>query len=172
MNVLDQVRIECAVRSYDWWLDLQGTPGWRRRDLRGELRANLRDAAARAGAREAVAALGSTRQMAKDASSADSSRPRWSAGLNAAILALFVLLNLGFFAAFAWFDGARAADPSRTVTGSVTFFPGSTLRYTPGDDGFSMAFGLGWLPFALAFLVFLVVARPWRAVSRGRAVAR
>lgn len=57
MNVLDRVRIERAVLGYDWWLDLRGTPWRRRRDLRSELRANLRDAAAHIGARAAVAAL-------------------------------------------------------------------------------------------------------------------
>ena len=35
MSVRDRLRIEWAVLSYDWWLDLRGTPRRRRRDLRG-----------------------------------------------------------------------------------------------------------------------------------------
>ena len=171
MNVLDRARIEWAVYTFEWWLDLRGTPARRRRDLRCELRANLRDAAARTGGRAAVAALGSTRQLAREAGLADPTRPRWSAGLNAAMLALLVIGSIGFFAAFAWFDGVRSAAPARTVTGSITFFPGSTLGYTPEDDGFSTSFALGWLPFVLAFVAFCIVARPWRPVTGRRGAA-
>ena len=67
MNVLDQARVAWAVTSYDWWLDLRGARRRRRRELRHELRTNLRDAAERVGAREAVQALGSTRRMAAEA---------------------------------------------------------------------------------------------------------
>jgi hypothetical protein len=168
MNVLDRVRIERAVLAYDFWLDLRGTPRRRRRDLRRELRSNLCDAAARTGVRAAIAALGSTRQMARESGAEDRTRPRWVSGLNAAAVTLFITVNLGFFAAFAWFDGARAADPTEAVSGSITFFPGSTLTYTRATDGFS----LGWLPFAAMLLVFLVVARPWRLLTTGRSAPR
>ena len=163
MNVLDLIRIERAVLAYDFWLDLRGTPGHRRRDLRRELRANLREASARGGARAAVAALGSTRQMAAESGTDDPARPRWGVGAWAGAAAFAVCANLGFFAAFAWFDGAQAAGPDRSVTGSVTFFPGSELSYAPAADGFSMSFTLGWLPFAVAAAAFLLAARPWRA---------
>ena len=72
MTVLDRVWIERAVVSHDFWLDLRGTPWRRRRDLRAELRGNLRDATPRSGSRPAMAALGNTREMAAAAHPEDS----------------------------------------------------------------------------------------------------
>lgn len=46
MRASDRLRVENAVFSYSFWLDLRGIAGRRRRDLRRELRANLQDAAA------------------------------------------------------------------------------------------------------------------------------
>lgn len=83
MTVRDRVRIERAVQSYDWWLDLRGAPRRRRRELRTELRSNLRDATAHVGSRAAVSGLGSTRQMAAEVVPEDPTRPRWTAGLQA-----------------------------------------------------------------------------------------
>ena len=168
MNVLDRARIERAVLAYDFWLDLRGTPWRRRRDLRRELRANLRDGAAHSGARAAVGALGSIRQMAADAGFDDPARPRWGVGLWAGAVAFAVCMNLGFFAAFAWLDGARAADTGGAVSGSVTFFPGSSLTYTPRADSFSASYAVGWLPLAVAAGAFLLAARPWRLLRSRR----
>ena len=166
MNVLDRVRTERAVLSYDWWLDLRGTPWRRRRDLRRELRANLRDAAAHTGAQAAVAALGSTRQMAADAALEDPTWPRWTVGLYSGITALMLTLFAALLAGLAWADGVMSADPERPVRGSVTLLPGSSMEYAPLDNGFSISAGVGWLPVAVGLLVFVVVARPWRVVRR------
>jgi len=54
VNILDRARIVGATVSYDLWLELAGVPGRRRRDLRRELRANLRDATALVGSHTAV----------------------------------------------------------------------------------------------------------------------
>jgi hypothetical protein len=166
MNVLDRVRIERAVLGYDWWLDLRGTPWRRRRDLRSELRANLRDAAAHAGSRAAVAALGSTRQMAADAATEDPTRPRWAVGFYSGVAALMLTLAVALLAGLAWADGVMSADPSKPVRGSVTLLPGSSMEYSPLGDGFEVSAGVGWLPVAVGLLAFVVVARPWRAVGR------
>lgn len=166
MNVLDLVRIERAVLAYDWWLDLRGTPWRRRRDLRGELRANLRDAAAHTGARAAVAVLGSTRLMAREAAPEDTGRPRWAVGLYSGVTALGVTLVVALLAGLAWADGVMDADPDRPVRGSVTLLPGSSMEYAPLGDGFSVSTGVGWVPVVVGLVVFLVVARPWRAGRR------
>jgi hypothetical protein len=165
MNVLDRIRIERAVLSYDWWLDLRGTPWRRRRDLRSELRANLRDAAAHTGARPAVAALGSTRQMAVEAHPHDLSRPRWAVGVYSGVTALMLTLLGALLASLAWADGVMSADPEEPVSGSVTLLPGSSMEYVPLADGFSVTSGVGWLPVAVGLLVFLVVSRPWRTIT-------
>lgn len=172
MNVLDRVRIERAVLAYDWWLDLRGTRARRRRDLRCELRANLRDAATRTGARAAVAALGSTRQMAADATPEDPTRPRWAVGLYSGVTALMTTLVVALLAGLAWADGVMAADPDQPVRGSVTLLPGSAMEYAPLGDGFSVSTSVGWLPAATGLLVLVVVARPWRALGRPRVDAR
>ena len=166
MNVLDRARIERAVLSYDFWLDLRGTPWRRRRDLRRELRANLREAAARSGGRGAVAALGNTRQMAADAWDEDATRPRWTAGAQSGFAALLVTLLGALLATTAWADGVMSADPSKPVRGSVTLLPGSSMEYAPLGDGFVVSSSVGWLPVAVGLLAFVVVARPWRAIRR------
>jgi hypothetical protein len=172
MNVLDRIRIERAVLAYDWWLDLRGTPWRRRRDLRRELRANLRDAAAHTGSQRAVASLGSTRQMAADSSVDDPTRPRWTVGVYSGLTALMLTLLGALLAGLAWADGVMSADPSQPVRGSVTLLPGSSMEYAPIGDGFAVSAGVGWLPLAVGLLAFVVVARPWRAVRRGTVVPR
>jgi hypothetical protein len=169
MNVLDRARIEQAVLAYDWWLDLRGTPWRRRRDLRAELRANLRDAAAHIGARAAVAALGSTRQMAAEASTEDPTLPRWAVAAYSGGTALALTFFVALLAGLAWADGVMDADPTEPVRGSVTLLPGSSMEYTPLGDGFAVSSSVGWLPVVVGLLVFVVVARPWRAF-RGRRV--
>lgn len=66
MTVVDTVRIETALMIYGFWMDLRGTPGPRRRELRRELRANLRDAAAEVGTGTALDRLGGTRRLAAE----------------------------------------------------------------------------------------------------------
>jgi hypothetical protein len=169
MNVLDRIRIERAVLSYDWWLDLRGTPWRRRRDLRSELRANLREAAVRSGGRAAVAALGSTRQMAADAVPDDPTRPRWTVGLHSGFGALVLTLLGALIAALAWADGVMSTDPDGPASGSITLLPGSSVEYAPVSEGFSVSYSVGWLPLSVAAAVFVAVARPWRAVGARRA---
>ncbi len=166
MNVLDRARIERAVLSYDFWLDVRGTPWRRRRDLRAELRANLREATAHAGAKAAVGALGSTRQMAADAAPEDPTRPRWTVGVHSGVTALCLTLLVSLLAGSAWADGVMDADPDEPVSGSVTFLPGSSMEYRPLEDGFSVGTSVGWLPVAVGLLVFVLAARPWRALAR------
>ena len=171
MSVSDRLRIERAVLSYDFWLDLRGTPWRRRRELRAELRSNLRDATAHTGSRAAVSALGSTRLMAAEASVADPTRPRWTAGLQAGAAALASTLLIAFLTGLAWADGVLDAAPDHPVRGSVTLLPGSSMEYAPSADGFSVSTSVGWLPLAVGLLVLVLVARPWRAAARHRVPA-
>jgi hypothetical protein len=165
MNVLDRARIEWAVLSYSHWLELRGARGRRRRELRRELRDNLVQAAHDGGARRAVAALGSTRQMAAEAVPDDPMRPRWALASTAGLSALVIALTLELMAGLIWAEGAGASG-QREVSGSLLLFPGSSLRYV--EDASSLTFELtfGWLSLAVAALVFLLAAKPWRALRR------
>ena len=170
MNVLDRARIVGATLSYDLWLDFAGVPGRRRRDLRRELRANLGAATALVGSRDAIRGLGSTREMAGAASGPDPMRPRWTVGFMVGISLLGLSLLAELLAALSWADGAMAAAPESRVTGVMTFFPGSSLTYSPSASGFSLSVDLGWVCLAVGFIAFLLAARPWRLFTH-RAVS-
>ena len=170
MNVLDRARIVGAILSYDLWLDFAGVPGRRRRDLRRELTANLGAATAVVGSRDAVRGLGSTREMAEAASGPDLMRPRWTVGFTVGFSLLGLSLLAELLAALSWLDGAMAATPESGVTGAMTFFPGSSLTYSPSADGFSLSVNVGWACLAVGFIAFALAARPWRLFIR-RAVS-
>jgi hypothetical protein len=89
-------------------------------------------------------------------------------GLSAFVGTLVVALLAGL----AWADGVLSADPTEPVRGSVTLLPGSAMEYVPLADGFVISTGVGWLPAAVGLAVFVVVARPWRAVRRSAMDAR
>lgn len=168
MNVVDHLRVERAVQSYGFWLDLRGASGRRRRELRHELRGNLREASATHGSAAAVQALGSPRAMARQALVVDPTSVRWTAGAQAALAALAVVVLVELLASLAWLDGVLATEPVADVTGSLTLFPGSSLTYEPLDPGFSMSLSLGWLGLVAALMVLVVVARPWRVFTGRR----
>lgn len=170
MNVLDRARIVGATLSYDLWLDFAGVPGRRRRDLRRELRANLGDATALVGSRNAVRGLGSTREMAAAASAPDPTRPRWTVGFTVGMSLLGLSLLAEGLAALSWLDGAMAATPESPVTGAMTFFPGSSLTYSPSASGFSLSINFGWVCLAVGLIAFVLAARPWRLFAH-RAVS-
>jgi hypothetical protein len=102
--------------------------------------------------------------MAAEAVPEDPTRPRWTAGLQAAGAALALTLLVALFAGLAWADGAMSAAPDTPVRGSVSLLPGSSMEYAPAAGGLSVSAGVGWLPLAVAALVFVSVARPWRAL--------
>jgi len=173
VNVVDHLRVEWAVQSYGFWLDLRGASGRRRRALSHELRANLREAGAEHGASAAVRALGSRRAMAEQAIVADPSSVRWTAGAQAALVALAVVVFVEVLASLAWLDGVQAAKPVRAVTGSMALFPGSSLTYEPLVRGFSISMSPGWLALAVALVTMVIVSKPWRLVTgRGARSAR
>lgn len=171
MNVVDHLRVERAVQSYGFWLDLRGASGRRRRELRHELRGNLREASATHGSAAATRALGSLRTMAEQAIVPDRTSVRWTAGAQAAFAALAVIVTIEVLASLAWLDGVLAVQPGTDVTGSLTLFPGSSLTYEPLAPGFSMSLSPGWLGPAIALITLVVVARPWRLVT-GRGARR
>jgi len=166
MNLLDRCRILSVSFCYDFWLEYAGVPGPRRRDLRRELRANLGDATARIGSRAAVRGLGGIREMAASAYPADSSRPRWVVGSTVGIFAFAVTIFGQFLAALSWLDGVIAATPQGTVTGAMTFYPGSSLTYDPVGQGFGFSLDFGWTGLVIGLIVGVLAAQPWRILRR------
>jgi hypothetical protein len=162
------LRVEAAVRRYNFWLDWYDVPRRRRRDLRDDLRANLWGSAQDAGAKAAIGRLGPVRALAREAALADPARyerPRWGFGVSMGILAAGHVIIGQLFLALAWMDGAHASGVAR-VASSTPLLPGSSIEYTHSAGGFGVEASIGYL-FVIAFgLAFLLAARPWRLARR------
>jgi hypothetical protein len=165
IGLSDRWRISTALVRYEFWLELRNVNRRRRRDLIEELRANLHDATAQVGSRQAVKALGSLRRMSGETVETARTRPRWSTGFVAAAAIFIALFLIELMAAFAWMSGAEASGVAR-VQGALPFFPGSQATWNGNASGFSMDLELGWLTFATAALTFIVVGRPWVGLRR------
>ncbi|MFC7488418.1 hypothetical protein ACOCJ7_09035 [Knoellia sp. CPCC 206453] len=166
MKLFDRLRVEYAIIRYDFWLELRGVRGPRRRDLRRELRANLAEASADVGTTRALFGIGSPQQLAYAAQPADPSRPRWSLGLLCAT-GVFVLVFWGLLATLLTIlQTVEAAHVTEAV--EVRTFPwfGTTFtaQHTPGtiDAGFEFP----WALLVLPLLTLLLVAQPWRQLRR------
>jgi hypothetical protein len=122
-------------------------------------------AAARVGSRKAVRSVGPTRRLAAE-SSFQPTGPRWGFGLGAGLLALELVVMLQLFAVSVWADAALAAKVSR-LEGSVTLLPGTTASFEQlPSGGFAIGVNLGPMNLVIAVVVFVLVARPWRLLSR------
>ena len=166
---LDKVRIGEAVSSYDFWLGLRGVGGRRRRELRAELRANLWDATRRVGATEAVRAVGPLRRLAAD-TAGEALSPRWGLGLAIGLVALEVVVMAQVFLTTVVVDTAQAAGAAK-VDVAISLVPGMRALYERSGDGFTFGMTPGPVPFVLAAVVFVWVARPWLLVRRSPAAA-
>lgn len=165
MSLLDRCRIRLAAWWYGAWLEYYGITRRRRHDLRQELRANLAEAAASGSARTAIRDLGGLRDLAAAVARDGVLRPRWHIAAVAAFATWGLLINIQFIAALNYVQGVLDSGGD-AVTGSVVGFPGSTVAYQPEASGFSATFGLGWLAPAVAVMVFILTARPWRLLRR------
>jgi hypothetical protein len=168
-GIADRIRLELLVQRLDY--HLSDLPGARRRQIRREIRANTRAAAADVGARQALANLGHPRVLAAGYLAAEG-RPlpqfRKGAWWAAAALALYIFAAMIFATGFV--DGADAAsDLDRRLT---TSFLGASVEATPGEPSFAVTFN----PTALIVpaVVFLLASRAWRALPpvRRRLAAR
>jgi hypothetical protein len=170
-SLADRLRINLAVLRYDAWLDLRGgVGGRRRRQLRNELRANLVDASAQVGSRDAVRRLGPLKQLAAEAADAarathPAPRPAWGHGAVVAAQAFAAVLLLELLAVMWWTGGAHASG-APTVRGSLMLFPGSAVEYSRLTGGASLEFQPGWLVLAAAAVTFAVASRPWLLARR------
>jgi uncharacterized membrane protein YhaH (DUF805 family) len=159
----DRLRVMSAVSRYDFWLEMRGVRRRRRRDLREELRANLADATPRVGAKQAVEALGSLRQMSADAVGNPGPGPRWANGSIGAGVVFTVCAVVELISLISWLSAARASGVSQ-VHGALPLFPASKATFDLSDGGLSAGLEPGWLIVVATVLAFVVASRPWLAL--------
>lgn len=166
LSIVDQARIQWAVTRFDFWLDMSSVPGKQRRALRRELKSNLRDAADDVGVTAAFANVGPLRALAAETTSDGQLRSRWRAGFSAALTSLATLL-LGFlFISLYYTEGVLDSGVIDPVESSLFPYIGSNVTIDPSGGGLAMSLEPGFLPLAGAALVFMLVAKPWRALTR------
>jgi hypothetical protein len=162
--MLRRLRIETVVKRLDWRLEGR-VPRSRRRQIRRELRANLSAAADEVGTEEAIRRLGDVRDLAAEYLEYETGRLRMRAGFAAAlvVVVLLELLGLALLESFrAGFEAGGGSGPWR-----YSFWP-YELEGTAGRrDSWSISIGWAGL-FGLPLLAFLVFARSWRLLGRGR----
>lgn len=166
MNAIDRLKIETAIVRYDFWLEMRGVSGSRRRDLRRELRGNLTEASADVGTTRALFGIGSPKELAYAAIESDSSRPRWSQGAfwASGTLAVLVLwMALTTLTAIQTVEAANVTDPVE-----LSPFPwlGTSFTVESGPGAFSASVNGPWQLVAGPLLVFVLVAQPWRLLRR------
>jgi hypothetical protein len=168
MTVLDRLRIENALLRYDFWLEMRGVGGRRRRELRRELRANLGEASADVGTTRALFGIGSPKELAHAATDADPYRPRWSQGAIWAAVVLGLVLFALMFTATAFTAGVEASGVTgETVRGTVFpwFGVDFAARVEPDRGGLAVGASGSFLHvLGLPLLTFVLVAKPWRVL--------
>ena len=164
MTVTDRLRTETYLSSYDFWLDVYGVRGSRRKELRRELRANLADATGDRGADAALEALGPARLLA--AQNAEDQRvpgrPTWHVGALAAVTTFAVTLLGMLLGALHFLDGVRAAGGG-PASGELFGYPGIVVEATSTADTLGLGVsGFPWTVVVLTLLAFLLGAKVWR----------
>lgn len=170
MTVLDRLRIENALLRYDFWLEMRGVRGSRRRELRRELRGNLTEASADVGTTRALFGIGSPKELAHAATDVDPHRPRWSQGAIWASAVFGLVLFAMLYTATAFTAGVEATGVTgETVRGTVFpwFGVDFSARVEPGRGGLAVGANGSFLHVVgLPLLTFVLVAKPWRVLRR------
>lgn len=169
-STIDRLRIAWLSARYDLWLDLASVPRRDRRDLRSELVANVNDAAAVVGVPPAIANIGSVRRLAKQTAYEGDLRSAWTAAIVAGFSTV-VGLFVGFlFLSLYYIEGVLDAGSDEVVSSWLFPFYGSMVEVEPATaDGLGFTVSPGFLPFVAGLVVFVAIAKPWRAIRRHQA---
>lgn len=170
VSVFDRLRIERVVWSLDQ--QLYELPRKSRIATRREVRDNLHEAARNVGTDQALAGIGSPRELAGEYLTAQfGSAPRAS-WLSASVFLLTTVLLLTSFlfdAAAAFGDGVLAGDPgaSGTYTWSGISYLQNDVTYTIHDGQVDQVGG-AFSPLTWVLLVVgtVLVGRLWRALPQ------
>jgi len=166
VSTLDRARIAYAGFRYDFWLDLRSVPRRRRQELRSELKSNLTDAALHVGIGPALSSLGSVRRLAAETTRDGQLRSGWTAGWLVAVTTLVMLFFAFLVLTLYWIEGALDAGATEPVRSNLFPFFGSTIEVDPSDGGLAWSMEPGPMPFVIAVAVGLLVAKPWRSLTR------
>lgn len=172
MKLIDWIRREGVIARYDGWMEIYGVPRRRRRAERGDLRANLLEAAEHHGMRAAIEALGHPRDLAKAVGEGYTRGPRWMIALYALLAVFSVQFVALMLSMLAFADGVAASGVTgREVRGGASPWPGAEFTYQETADTLSLSASWPWMP-VLPLVVWFVVARPWRLITQRGQVAR
>lgn len=161
----DAAARESYLLRFAW--AMQDYPAKEYRHLKADLRAQIADAAAAIGLRRALADLGSPVVLAEGYLEAlGTRRPRWTAGIVVAGVAVGVLAFLTMTYAFGALDALEAMGG-----GTMTRHPfGAETIFTATADELSVQGVVSWrwalLYAGVAAVAFLLGSRAWRAVGR------
>ena len=172
LTLVDRLRIESRV----WALDQQlyDLPRRQRIATRREVRSNLVAAAQSVGTRQALANLGTTRQLAEEYLTArygPAPRASWWSAAIFLLTAVLVLTSILSDAAQAFADGLLAASPdaSGTFTWAGVAMLQSDVEYTIHNGQVEFVGG-ALTPLAYVFLALgaVAVGRLWRLLPGWR----
>lgn len=163
-SLLGKARIAFAGVRYNFWLDLYSVPRTQRRTLRAELTTNLDDAARCVGVGRALSSVGSLRCLAARSAPHGRHGTRWAAGAVAAAATVVGLLAVFVIATLYWGEGVLEAGGTETVRSGLFPFFGSRVGISPADDRVAWSMETGPVPLIAAFVVWLIVTRPWRSL--------
>lgn len=172
LSFIDRLRIERAVWTVDAYTSV--LPTRRQREIRRELRANLRASAAQVGAKAAVRNLGSLRRLSYEYLSAEYRGRPWPSllkGIAWMITTAVVLVVAQVMAVTAYERGlldANAEPGTYTLEVPVLGIVGQITVDSSGETA-SLAFYLSllvWLAWLLG--AFVLGSRLWRVIPRWR----
>lgn len=172
LTLIDHLRIERAVWTVDTYLSI--LPMRRQREIRRELRANLRASATQVGAKAAVRNLGSLRRLSFDYLSAEYRGRPWPSLLKGFVWALVAeaaLLLAWEMAIDSYIDGLTAGNPEPGTYTVEQPLIGLAIEATVDSSGdFSQTSFVLLLPVWLAWLLgaFVLGSRLWRVIPRWR----
>ena len=163
----DRLRLSWLSARYDFWLDLNSVPRRDRRELRNELRSNVTDAASDVGMRTAIANVGSARHLARQTALDGDLRSPWSSAITASVSTLAGLMVGFLLLSLYYVEGVLDSGNDEVVSSWLFPFLGSQVEVEPETAaGLGFSVSPGPLPFIVALLVFVLVAKPWRAIHR------
>ena len=158
----DRLRIEAYLAKFAW--PMQDYPHREYKQIKAELRASLRTAAADVGTKRAIADLGSPFALADQyRENLGRKLPRWTAGGVAAALTVGALVYL----AMAYVLGSLSTLEATGASEAEIWLYGSPMRVVHSEDLIGVESTVSWASLSIyagaGAIAFLLASRFWRA---------